>query len=93
MKYLFKIGAIICILFLGNNIIAQNKWKGNTTPTYYELSEHLIELSKMSEKVELYNMGKSDYGLPIYICIVNGAKDSLETFKKARNGCNRYFLF
>tara|TARA_B100000524_G_scaffold348482_1_gene253369 strand:+ start:21105 stop:22823 length:1719 start_codon:yes stop_codon:yes gene_type:complete len=84
MKYLFKIGAIICILFLGNNIIAQNKWKGNTTPTYYELSEHLIELSKMSEKVELYNMGKSDYGLPIYICIVNGAKDSLETFKKAR---------
>jgi hypothetical protein len=30
-------------------------------------------------------MGKSDYGLPIYVCIVNGAKDSLQTFKKARN--------
>ena len=84
MKYLFQIGVIICIPFLGNTIMAQNNWKGNTTPTYYELSEHLIELSKMSDKVELYNMGKSDYGLPIYVCIVNGAKDSLETFKKAR---------
>ena len=30
-------------------------------------------------------MGSSDYGLPIYICIVNGAKDSLKTFEKARN--------
>jgi hypothetical protein len=30
-------------------------------------------------------MGSSDYGLPIYVCIVNGAKDSLKTFEKARN--------
>ena len=29
-------------------------------------------------------MGPSDYGLPIYVCIVNGAKDSTNTFKKAR---------
>ena len=29
-------------------------------------------------------MGPSDYGLPIYVCIVNGAKDSANTFKKAR---------
>jgi hypothetical protein len=29
-------------------------------------------------------MGKSDYGLPIYVCIVNGEKDSLKTFEKAR---------
>ena len=29
-------------------------------------------------------MGNSDYGLPIYVCIVNGAQDSIKTFDKAR---------
>jgi len=29
-------------------------------------------------------MGPSDYGLPIYVCVVNGAKDSTNTFEKAR---------
>jgi hypothetical protein len=30
-------------------------------------------------------MGASDYGLPIYLCVINGEKDSLKTFIKARN--------
>ena len=29
-------------------------------------------------------MGQSDYGLPIYVCVLNGAQDSLKTFEKAR---------
>ena len=29
-------------------------------------------------------MGPSDYGLPIHLCVVNGAGDSLQTFKKAK---------
>ena len=37
------------------------------------------------KEIELYQMGNSDYGLPIYVCIVNGAQDSLKTFSKARN--------
>jgi hypothetical protein len=78
-------GAIFYLSCFLNNALAQNSWEGNTTPTYYELTEHLIEVSKSHKEVELYNMGKSDYGLPIYVCIVNGAKDSLQTFKKARN--------
>ena len=63
---------------------SQDKWKGNTTPTYIELIKHLKEISTANSEVELYNMGSSDYGLPIYVCIVNGAKDSANTFKKAR---------
>jgi hypothetical protein len=29
-------------------------------------------------------MGSSDYGLPIYVCLINGAQDSLSSFQKAR---------
>ena len=29
-------------------------------------------------------MGESDFGLPIYVCVLNGDGDSLKTFKKAR---------
>ena len=63
---------------------SQKKWRGNTTPTYSELINHLKEISISHSEVELYNMGPSDYGLPIFLCIVNGAKDSITTFKKAR---------
>ena len=64
---------------------AQSNWEGNQTPTYNELIAHLKLLSSQHHEVELYAMGKSDYGLPIYLCIVNGAGDSLQTFQKARN--------
>ena len=36
-------------------------------------------------EIELYQMGDSDYGLPIYLCVINGAKDSIQTFEKAKN--------
>ena len=58
---------------------------GNTTPTYLELIDHLKSVSNNHPEVELYAMGSSDYGLPIYVCVVNGAQDSLRTFEKARN--------
>ena len=85
MNFTVRVGVVFYLFFFSINISAQSIWEGNTTPTYIELSEHLIRVSKSSDNVELYNMGKSDYGLPIYVCIVNGAKDSLQTFKKARN--------
>jgi hypothetical protein len=68
-----------------NYSFSQSKWTGNTTPTYSELISHLKNVSKNHSEVELYAMGSSDYGLPIYVCIVNGAQDSLRTFEKARN--------
>ena len=85
MNFIARLGLVLYLFFFSVSIIAQNIWEGNTTPTYLELSEYLLRVSKSSDNVELYNMGKSDYGLPIYVCIVNGAKDSLQTFQKARN--------
>ena len=73
---------LFAIIF--SNFNSQEKWRGNTTPTYNELITHLKKISSLHNEVELYNMGPSDYGLPIYVCIVNGAKDSTNTFKKAR---------
>ena len=73
---------LFAIIF--SNLYSQEKWRGNTTPTYSELINHLKEISISHNEVGLYNMGLSDYGLPIYVCIVNGAKDSTNTFKKAR---------
>jgi len=71
-------------LIIPQNVFSQEKWRGNTTPTYIELINHLKNISRSNSEVELYSMGLSDYGLPIYVCIVNGAKDSINTFKKAR---------
>ena len=71
-------------LLFSQNISSQENWSGNTTPTYIELITYLKKISRLNSEVELYNMGTSDYGLPIYLCIVNGAKDSANTFKKAR---------
>ena len=75
---------LLLFTIIFSNVYSQEKWRGNTTPTYRELINHLKKISSLHSEVELYNMGPSDYGLPIYLCIVNGAKDSTNTFKKAR---------
>lgn len=73
----------LVFVFLKTDSFAQ--WKGNTSPTYSELIGHLQKVDQDHSEVELYNMGSSDYGLPIYVCIINGSGDSLQTFYKARN--------
>ena len=60
------------------------QWTQNTSPTYPELISYYKKLDAQHKEIELYAMGESDYGLPIYVCIVNGAQDSLKTFQKAR---------
>jgi hypothetical protein len=74
----------LLFVLIFSNVYSQEKWRDNSTPTYSELITHLKKISNLNNEVELYNMGSSDYGLPIYLCIVNGAKDSTNTFKKAR---------
>jgi hypothetical protein len=76
---------ILPLLLLSYNKGYSQKWSANTTPTYPELIAHLQKLDKQHRDIQLYNMGPSDHGLPIYLCVVNGAKDSLKTFIKARN--------
>jgi hypothetical protein len=72
----------LCSLFLVP--FANAQWTQNTSPTYPELISYYKKLDAQHKEIELYAMGESDYGLPIYVCIVNGAQDSLKTFQKAR---------
>jgi len=67
-------------------VFSQSNWTGNTSPTYPELIEHLKKLDKEHKEFSMYNMGPSDYGLPIYLFVINGAKDSIRTFQKAQAG-------
>jgi len=79
-------------IFTGLSYWGQSKWNGNTSPDYFQLIAALKQLDKESQRVSLYNMGPSDVpGLPIYVCILNGEKDSSATFLKARNGTTLLF--
>jgi hypothetical protein len=64
-------------LLVSNFIFSQ--FEGNQTPSYPKLVKFYDSLAKTG-KIELYNMGQSDFGLPIYLCVLNGEKDSLKTF-------------
>lgn len=71
------------LLLISIGVNAQ--WSGNTTPTYPELIAYYQKLDREHAEIELYAMGKSDTDWPIYVCIINGAQDSVKTFEKARN--------
>jgi hypothetical protein len=79
--------AISLALIFGaiSTLFAQQAWLGNTTPTNDELIAHLQDLDRKHKEIMLYNMGPSDYGQAIYLCVINGERDSLKTFEKARN--------
>ena len=71
-------------LFFNSSIAQKIDWSGNTSPDYISLINYYKQLAKSNKRVELYCMGNSDYGLPIFVCIINGAGDSLATFNKAK---------
>lgn len=78
--------ASLLMLFLSQLSFSQSNWTGNTSPTYPALIDHLQKLDKAHKELSLYNMGPSDYGLPIYVFVINGGKDSTRTFAKAQVG-------
>jgi len=80
MKYFF----ILLVSFTSN--LSFSQWRGETSPTYGELISHLKKIDKEHKEIKLFNMGSSDYGLPIYVLIVNADSDSTKTFEKARSG-------
>ena len=79
-----KTSFLFILLISAFQLISQSKWSGNVSPTYEDLHLLLKKLASKNKEIELYNMGNSDYGLPIYVCIVNGAGDSIKTFEKAK---------
>ena len=80
MKYIFILFFALLSLF------SKAQWRGDTSPSYPELVAYLKKLDKENKEIKLFNMGLSDYGLPIYVVIINADSDSTKTFEKARNG-------
>lgn len=59
----------------------------NQTPTYSELIQFYTQLAEDHSDVQLFQMGQSDYGLPIYLCVLNHEDaDSANVFSALRNG-------
>lgn len=83
-KRIFLQGLIYVLCSMLYTPVLHAQWTQNTSPTYPELISYYKKLDAQHKEIELYAMGESDYGLPIYVCIVNGAQDSLKTFEKAR---------
>ena len=78
MRYIF----ILSLFALSFKSFSQ--WSGSTSPTYPDLINYYQELAEKHDEIELFNMGQSDFGLPIYLCVINGEGDSLKTFSKAK---------
>lgn len=76
---------IIGLLFLSFSFGVFGQKNSNQTLNYHELIDVYKELAQQHKEIELYAMGESDFGLPIYLCIINGAQDSIKTFEMARN--------
>ncbi len=83
-KRIFLQGLIYVLCSILDTPDLHAQWTQNTSPTYPDLISYYKKLDAQHKEIELYAMGESDYGLPIYVCIVNGAQDSLKTFEKAR---------
>ena len=80
--------AIIFMSFLAIGQFDNDKLlTSNQTPTYEETISFYKDLSDKTEGMRLFNMGDSDYGLPIYLCVLNydpSNEDSLSIFESAR---------
>ena len=86
-KQNMKIYFSIFTLFFSFVLLAQTKdlLTGNTTPTYDELIDFYRAYATNDNSIQLYAMGNSDYGKPIYVCVLGALSDSSQTFNKARN--------
>ena len=80
-----KIFVLSIFLIISIFSYAQYDWDSNETPSYPELIEILSNISDSSDVINMYAMGSSDYGLPIYLCLINAGEDSLIAFRRARN--------
>jgi len=75
---------VLLFFLIGIQFHSFCQWNGNETPTYSKLVEDCKIFASIHSEIQLFNMGESDYGLPIYLFVINGGKDSLLTFKKAK---------
>ncbi len=76
---------LLLMLLFGFHYASLAQKTGNHTYTYDELIRLYHELADSHPEIALYNMGDSDYGLPVYLCVLNAESDSVSTFEKAQN--------
>ena len=79
---------VLSVLFLMTNIShgqidSKKLMNGNYSPTYEEMVDFYKDLADKNDDVLVLNMGDSDYGIPIYMCLLNVPNDSLKAIEKA----------
>ncbi|MDX1651547.1 MAG: hypothetical protein R3277_03580 [Brumimicrobium sp.] len=58
--------------------------KGNETPTYEEMVDFYMDLAKNHDDIQVFNIGESDYGLPIYLCMLGVEETYIKALDEAR---------
>lgn len=76
----FTLVVIVCLV----HGIGISQLEGNVTPDYPTLIKMYKKLDENHEEIQLFNMGLSDYGEPIYLCLINANADSTIAFEQAR---------
>lgn len=75
-----RLTLILILIFASLSANAQN-----TTYTYDELINEYRVIADSNTDVHLYQMGESDYGKPIYLCVLGVVSDSQMVFSYAKN--------
>lgn len=88
LKYFTSILSISFLLsgFSQEDFPEEKIMGSNETPTYNQLVSFYKNLSAKYDDISLFNFGNSDYGEPLFVCVLNAVQDSTATFKNARNG-------
>ena len=83
---------LIALFFLVNETVAQETvfkvedlMTSNRTPTYDEMVFFYEKYANENPRIALYQMGTTDAGKPLLLCVLNALPDSAKTFEKARN--------
>ncbi len=84
MKFAVAVGFIFLQLTLLAQFPKDSIMKGNQSPNYDELISFYEELARENRDIHLYAMGASDYGVPVYLCLLNVVGDSAKQFAQAR---------
>lgn len=71
MRSTFIISFILFVNALSAQFPVDQLLGSNETPTYEETIDFYSSLAEKHEGIALFNMGDSDYGLPIYLCMLN----------------------
>lgn len=76
------LSVILC--FYSSFVFGQ--WDGNITPDYPTLIKIYKNLAAEHDEIQLFQMGQSDHGEQIYLCLINAGQDSTLAFEQARSG-------